>query len=348
MRHEAGMGRWASIGKVAQKRVLIAVSVAFVATLSTSCGDGSIKARVDSAVSRLETIVARLGDELDGGQLRNAQLIRQYAESVAEAKPKLRGLTRVLEQEATREGTLYRGLETRLADVKASLPPDGSRAEAYTAVAEELNSLAAAADPTEFNRALGDPLNVLADLSDGALPRVDAVSASASRAANGATDFGPGSQLVGNPNYGQWRTESSGTSFWVWYGQFALMRDLLGGPRIGYGAWAGGRDYSYYHDYGRRNYTSPAARTRQAGVASTARRKFASEGRTFNSPYAKQRQGASRTVARQKFASTGNRFGGARTGTSAGSSRTSSSRSSPASFRGFGGGGRRGPGRGGK
>ena len=138
----------------------------------------------------------------------------------------------MLEQEATREGTLYRGLETRLADVKASLPPDGSRAEAYTAVAEELTSLAAAADPTEFNRALGDPLNVLADLSDGALPRVDAVSASASRAANGASDFGPGSQLVGNPNYGQWRTESSGTSFWVWYGQFALMRDLLGGRAL--------------------------------------------------------------------------------------------------------------------
>ena len=342
------MGRWASIGKMAQRRVLIAVSVAFVATLSTSCGDGSIKARVDSAVSRVETIVARLGDELDGGQLRNAQLIRQYAATIKDETQKLRGLASVLEQEATREGTLYRGLETRLADVKTSLPPDGSRAEAYTAVAEELNSLAAAADPTEFNRALGDPLNVLADLSDGALPRVDAVSASASRAANGASDFGPGSQLVGNPNYGQWRTESSGTSFWVWYGQFALMRDLLGGPRIGYGAWAGGRDYSYYHDYGRRNYTSPSARTRQAGVASTARRKFASEGRTFNSPYAKQRQGASRTVARQKFASSGNRFGGARTGTSAGSSRTSSSRSSPASFRGFGGGGRRGPGRGGK
>ena len=330
------------------KRTLIALGVACVAAILTSCGDGGLRARVDSAVARLETMVVRLGEELDRDRLRNGQLIKQYAATVAEAKPQVRGLARVLEQEATKEGTLYRGLQTRLADVKASLPKDGSPAEAYTAVAEELNSLAVAADPTEFNRALSDPLNVLADLSDGALPRVDAVSASASRAANGAANFGPGSQLVGNPNYGQWRTDSGGGSFWIWYGQYALIRDLLGGPRIGYGAWAGGRDYSYYHDYGRRSYTSPSARSRQAQVDSSARRKFASEGRTFSSPYARQRQGASRTVARQKFASGGNRFGASasRTGASRTSASDSRPRSSAASLRGFGGS--RGPRRGGK
>ena len=333
--------------------VSIVVSVVFITAIlvQPSCGDGGLRARVDSAVSRLDAMMVRLGEELDRDRLRNGQLIKHYAATVAEAKPKLRGLAKVLEQEATRKGTLYRGLETRLADIKTSLPEDGSPAEAYTAVAEELNSLAAAADPTEFNRALSDPLNVLADLSDGALPRVDATSAQASRAANGAADFGPGSQLVGNPNYGQWHTGSGGSSFWVWYGQFALMRDLLGGPRIGYGAWAGGRDYSYYHDYGRRNYTSPTARKRQAQVESTARRKFASTGRTFNSTYAKQRQGASRTVARRKFADSGSQFaGGSRTASPSRKAGTSSSRprSSFASFRGFGGGGRRGPSRGGK
>ena len=333
------------MSKSVQGRLSIALVVAFVAATLAGCGDGGIRARVDSAVSRLDAMVVRLGEELDRNRLRNGQLIKHYAATVAEAKPKLRGVAKVLEQEATKEGTLYRGLQTRLADVKTSLPADGSRAEAYAAVAEELNNLAAAADPTEFNRALSDPLNVLADLSDGALPRVDATSASASRAANRATDFGPGSQLVGNPNYGRWRTDSGGSSFWVWYGQFALMRDLIGGPRIGYGAWAGGRNYSYYHDYGRRNYTSPTARNRQARVESSAKRKFASEGRTFNSPYAKRRQGASRAVARQKFASGGGRFGDASK-----TARTSSSRSRGglASFRGFGGGGRRGPSRGGK
>ena len=198
-------------------------------------------------------------------------------------------------------------------------------------MAEELNSLSAALAIDEFNDALADPLNVLADLSDGKLPRVDAAPASATRTANAATNFGPGSQLVGNPGYGRWQTDSGGNSFWVWYGQFALIRDLLGGPRIGYGAWAGGRDYSYYHDYGRRNYTSPAARRSQSQVESTARRKFSSEGRTFRSPYARSRQGASTSLARRKFAS---RASGTRSAAASGAGTASSRRR--ASFRGFG------------
>ena len=320
--------------------VLAALAVAF---LSAGCsGDGDIRARIESAVVRVDGALERLGKELDSGGLRNAQLIGQYATRVAEAKPDLRDLVRVLEREGTRQGALYQGLVTRLADVRSSLPNEGARPEAYVAVADELNGLFAAVDPAEFDRALADPLNVLADLSDGSLPRVDAVSASASRRANSATDMGAAGQLVGNPHYGQWRTDSGGSSFWVWYGQFALIRDLLGGPRIGYGAWAGGRDYSYYHDYGRRNYTSPTARRQQAQVESTARRKFSSEGRTFRSPYARQRQGASTRVARQKFAGAGSRPRAASTRPAT----SSAARSRPASVRGFGSGSFRGPRRG--
>ena len=323
----------------------MALPALLVACLAGCSSDGGIRARVDAALQRLDSAVAQLGEELDGNRLRNAQLIKQYAAKVATQKPDLRDLTRVLAQEATRDGTLYRGLESRLKEVRASVPPEGADQNAYNALADEINSLAAASAPDEFDRALSDPLNVLADLSDGQLPRVDSISAGASRSANSAADFGPGSQLVGNPNYGQWQSRSDGTSFWVWYGQFALMRDLLGGPRIGYGAWAGGRDYSYYHDYGRRNYTSPSARRQQTQVESTARRKFSSEGRTFRSPYSRQRQGASTRVARQKFASSSgsSRFGSSSRPASTSGSRATSSR--PASMRGFGGSSR-GPRRG--
>ena len=324
--------------RMASLALLVAVAVA-------GCGDGGVRARVDSAIARVDAAVVRLGEELDAGRLRNAQLIKQYAERVAGMKPDLRDLVGVLAREATRQGALYQGLKTRLADLRGALPAENARAEAYASVANELESLFAAVDPSEFDRALADPLNVLADLSDGALPRVDAVSASASRQANKATDLGPASQLVGNPNYGQWRTDSGGGSFWVWYGQYALIRDLLGGPRIGYGAWAGGRDYSYYHDYGRRNYTSPSARRQQTQVESTARRKFTSEGRTFRSPYSRQRQGASTRVARQKFASSSGRSSSASGRTSASRS-TGATRTRPASVRGFGGGSYRGPRRG--
>lgn len=290
-------------------------------------GGAAVRAQLEDDLARVEHAVRNLGQALDRGSIRNAALLDAYAARIAETRPEVRPITDALAREGGRDGTLYRSLERRLAGVRDSFPAPGAETAVYAAAAEELASLADASAPEEFNRALADPLNVLADLSDGALPRVDAASAGATRAVNGAEDLGPGSQLVGNPNYGEWQTGAGGGSFWVWYGQFALIRDLLGGPRIGYGAWARGRDYSYYHDWGRDAYTSPAARTRQAQVESNARRKFASEGRTFRSPYEKRRQGASSRVARQKFA--------------AGQAK----RAGTGSLRGFGGGSR-GPRRG--
>ncbi len=311
-----------------------AVITAMAALLLVGCdGSGSARRQVEAELAAVATATHQLGQDLDRNRLSNAVLIGQYAKEVARSKPSMAEVATLLGKEGTREGTLYKGLLTRLDGARRAMPPEDAGVDAYTALAGELQSLSEAAAPAEFNLALTDPLNVLADISDGALPRVGAISKEASERANGAQSLGAGGQLVGNPNYGQWRTDSGGNSFWAWYGQYMLISQLLGGRTIGYGAWAGGRDYSYYHDYGRRNYTSPAARQRQARVESTARRKFSSEGRTFASPYAKRRQGASTAVARQKFASSYSRPGG-------------QARASTASMRGFGSGGQRGPRRG--
>ena len=52
---------------------------------------------------------------------------------------------------------------------------------------------------------------------------------------------------VGNPKYGRWQTNSSGSSFWAFYGQYAFMRSLLG--------WGSGMHYYRNdYDYYRRNY----------------------------------------------------------------------------------------------
>jgi hypothetical protein len=40
--------------------------------------------------------------------------------------------------------------------------------------------------------------------------------------------FPPGYQYVGNDRYGSWQRDSSGRSFWVFYGQYALMSRLFG------------------------------------------------------------------------------------------------------------------------
>lgn len=61
-----------------------------------------------------------------------------------------------------------------------------------------------------------------------------------------------GYRYVGNERYGQWQSNPSGGSFWVFYGQYALIRDLLGAgthpiSRSGWnsyrGAYSAGRPY---------------------------------------------------------------------------------------------------------
>lgn len=42
----------------------------------------------------------------------------------------------------------------------------------------------------------------------------------------------PGYEYVGDPRYGQWKTDSSGNSFWEFYGKYRLISDLLGGGFI--------------------------------------------------------------------------------------------------------------------
>jgi hypothetical protein len=63
------------------------------------------------------------------------------------------------------------------------------------------------------------------------------------------TPHPPGYDYVGNPQYGQWQTDSSGRSFWEFYGQYALLRDLFGwGPRVIYRD-----DYDLYQTFRARN-----------------------------------------------------------------------------------------------
>jgi hypothetical protein len=38
----------------------------------------------------------------------------------------------------------------------------------------------------------------------------------------------PGYNYMGDERYGRWQRDSSGNSFWVWYGQYSLMRSVFG------------------------------------------------------------------------------------------------------------------------
>lgn len=66
-----------------------------------------------------------------------------------------------------------------------------------------------------------------------------------------------GMDKVGNENYGEWRQDSSGNSFWHYYGQYAFISSMLDGHRYSrydydnYGSWrerrySGSGNYGYY------------------------------------------------------------------------------------------------------
>ena len=56
----------------------------------------------------------------------------------------------------------------------------------------------------------------------------------------------PGMSYVGDPQYGEWQTDPNGNSFWVFYGQYRLFSDLIGGPNPYH--------YGYEYDEWNKNY----------------------------------------------------------------------------------------------
>lgn len=261
------------------------------------CG-GSERAyrTLQADLQTVETKVDKLRGHLQANRLTNAIRLTQYSRKIVEIDPSLKDLANTLALEATPRGLLYKSLVERLGEFKKTSPLQEASRQDISAASTKLSSIFLASQHEEFNRALADPVNVLADLSQGTLPRSDAIPSQSET----GVGMEHGTQLVGNPTYGQWQNNSSGRSFWVWYGQYSLLRNVLGGRNYGYSDWSGNRRYSYYHDYGRQNYTSPSQATRHQATENRAKQKFAREGKTFTSPYARTRAGASQQVSRAK------------------------------------------------
>ena len=267
------------------------------------CGD-PIKEQALQQLPITEQRVVQLGDALTNGQVRNATLIQQYANKVADKKPDLTPLINEFRKDASVNGPMYLSLLDRVNTAKNQPQMFASSQALY----DELLNVYQAADPVLYSDALSDPLNVLADMSDGQLPRINALSKSQSQQANNAQDFGTGEQLIGNPSYGHWQTGSNGMSFWAWYGMYSMMGDLFG-RRTSYNDWGRNRNYSYYNDYGRTRYSSPSQLNKQTALDRRTKKSFASRGQKFTSPYSKSRTGASSLSGKSKTAqSSANRF----------------------------------------
>ncbi len=255
------------------------------ALLLSACGDER-QERINSNIQSADYLLDNLGSNLDDNNVRNAMLLKEYAQLLSKDKPELTPLLEQLSRDATRDGPMYKGLLQRLKTVREQPQILGDiEAQLY-----ETETLIEASDPALFNDALSDPLNVIADMSDGKLARVNAISKQQSLNANSAEDNGAGSQLVGNPGYGQWQTNSSGMSFWHWYGMYSMFSAISNPVR--YDRWSSHRDYSYYNDVGRNRYTSPQQTKSQNDLAKKTKKQFGNN-KGFKSPYAKSKTGAS-------------------------------------------------------
>jgi len=72
----------------------------------------------------------------------------------------------------------------------------------------------------------------------------------------------PGYHYVGDERYGSWKRDSSGNSFWAFYGQYAFLSAMLGGHRVYRD------DYTTYRQY--RNQNRPYyGRNREFGTKGT-------------------------------------------------------------------------------
>ncbi len=297
-----------------------------ITTLSlVGCGD-PVKEQIEQQLPITEQRVSQLGDALNNGQVRNASLIKKYADTVMASKSNLAPLINEFRKDASTDGPMYKALLDRINTAKNQPQMFDSSQALYN----ELLNIYQAADPVLYSDALSDPLNVLADMSDGQLPRINSLSKSQSQQANNAQDFGTGEQLIGNPSYGNWQTGSNGMSFWAWYGMYSLMGDMFG-RRTSYNDWGRQRNYSYYNDYGRTRYSSPNQLKKQTSLDTRTKKSFSSRGQKFTSPYSKNRAGSSSLSSQSKTAQTSaNRF---RTNSVKKSSYASKSKSKNSSFR---------------
>ncbi len=297
----------------------------------TACGGDPLDDSINKQQQLTEAQIQRLEKQLDRGQIRNANLIRSYADLVTQSDPQLAPLLTQLKLDATTDGMLFQGLKSRYRDAveQPALFPDKQ------ARLDELNNLYKAADPLNFNDLLSDSLNVIADMSKGSLPRVSAEPLAQSLASNDAKDYGTGSQFVGNPNYGSWQTGSNGTSFWAWYGMYSMFSNIMA-PRVYYNDWARHRDYSFYSDHGRDAYRSPKQRSADSQFENKAKKSFSKTG-SYSSPYAKKRSGGKsltgNTARSQSHQPKTKTFRSNNTGKSKYASRSSHSKRSSGGFR---------------
>jgi len=236
----------------------------FLSTLLLhGCGEEQkIKEQLEKAEQHAQLSINRLRDALNDGHVTNASVLKSYSKNIASNYPEYKDLAIQLGLDAGTSGPLFSNLSRRLDDAIKYPDVFVTWQERY----QELRSLSQASDISVFSDALSDPANVLSDMSEGRLPRVNAISRKAEQS-QGASKQEVGQQLVGNPSYGNWRTHSSGRSFWEWYGMYSMFSNFYPSRYNYYDRWSSRRGYSYYNDVEQRRFATAGRAQKRIGFA---------------------------------------------------------------------------------
>jgi len=288
------------------KRCLIALFVLLSLCACTS-KESSLRELYDFEFRNTQVALKDLERGLRNKDIHNARTLEAYAKQLRKLKPEYASLIRSIEKNAHADGPMYQSLVRRLDDLQKRPGDDIPSLERNLA---ELSNIDIAAQHAVFNDALSDSVNVLSDLSDGKLPRVQSSSRQAQRRLTGAAYAAPGTQFIGNPQYGRWEEGADGDLLWVWFAAYILFDDILDlddaferKRHYRYSRWSSRRPYSYYHDYGRYHYSSPKQINRQVQNENRVAKSFQQKGKRFKSPYAKKSAGGGRLSAASKSTS---------------------------------------------
>ena len=221
----------------------------------------------ESAAIKIQ--ITDLKSSLDNGTLPNATILKTYISKTKASHPEYAGVLLALAPNATSQSSGITRLEGRLAEVHSSMATNAITSDEAV---NELANLKAASRADIYNDSLVDEINTVASLSGGVLLPIDQPNSDAAMT--------PGSNLVGNPKYGSWNNRSSGSSFWVWYGQYSMFRAVFGRP--GYSSWYYNRPWSHGYDVYNNRYGSRRWKANESGTLNRNYSQVRSYGRANN------------------------------------------------------------------
>ena len=269
-------------------RIRQLLTIVVLGAFLASCGAPQIdrKTKIKNELEANQLIAtegfSNLTNSLNNGTITNAVVLKSYASAARKKKPEFAEIIDVLASEGTTNGPTYLSLKARLDATRGKIPD----ALVYDEIAKNLNNelIDINSAALDYDAMLVDAVNVLSDFTNGELPKLRELEYSGEAESSAPV----GSEYVGNSNYGQWQQGSNGSSFWEFYGKYAMFSHLFSRP-MSYGGWSNNRRPSYYHDYGRNTYSSRAGRANQAETLQRTKKQYSSQGKSFKSTYARSK-----------------------------------------------------------